>query len=51
MESSHHDTRAEAIRAAEAVAERRPGSLVKIHREDNSLETVIPFPKGLEAAH
>ena len=46
--ASEHETRDAAVEAAKALAEQRPGSLVKVHREDNTVEAVIPFSELIE---
>lgn len=46
--ASAHDSKDQAIRAAKALAEERPGSLIKVHREDNTIEAVIPFSEAIE---
>lgn len=46
--ASEHETKDAAIATAKAMAEARPGSLVKVHREDNTIEAVIPFSEEIE---
>ncbi len=46
--ASEHETKEAAIASAKALAEQRPGSLVKVHREDNTVEAVIPFSEAVE---
>lgn len=46
--ASEHETREDAIASAKVMAEQRPGSLVKVHREDNTVEAVIPFSEAVE---